>query len=196
MSARRLSLERFDRPPEEPAVPAEPMPVAEPPAEEEAAGLGPAAEPGPSPAEARIEAAAALLETLAGEGVRIRREAREHCCAAFAAAAAEALPALVDACFPAEVVAATREIAARAEIPELVLRAGVCEAEKISGLLASAGPAAPPMRVEADPGLGAGEARLDWDDGGAAFDAGALARAAIECLGRRIEMMTTQEAER
>ncbi|GMG83649.1 hypothetical protein LNKW23_28620 [Paralimibaculum aggregatum] len=210
---RRLALERFDRPDTVAAVPGDAPPAvadapaavstpaamaigAEPPEPEVPApdaGEPPDETPAPPSPEAEAAAAAARLaaavEALvhrAGDAAALQQAAERDAAARFGRAAAEAVPHLARTGFPGEVAAASLAIARSGGLRGLTLRLAPEEQAAVAALLADhdrPGAGGPAVVALPDPAVPPGRAELAWADGGAEFDAGRLAEAALACLG-------------
>ncbi len=215
MTFQRVRLERFDA--TEGAAPS--MGAVEIAVMSQAAETDPAPEPAPPEPEAvappaatdvepdapdpsLLAAAIGSVEALASHA-RARLDMRiQELSESFARAAATAVPHLARTAFPAEIAAASLAILRRARAgPEpLTLRLSPGDATRVAAILTARKPSevelGPGLEVVADAALPPGEARLDWTEGGASFDAAALAGAAAACLDTALDPNPAPEADR
>lgn len=129
------------------------------------------------------------LETLAAEHAGLRSRCIGQATAALGTAAAALLPALAREGFPALVADTARTIAENAEWPQLRITLAPDEAELVQRFLGDSA-AAPRIRVAARPDAVPGEARIDWDGGGAELDAQAMAAALLTEYRHRLDTLS------
>lgn len=129
---------------------------------------------------AALERIAAAVENVASEQGALRARCITEVSHALGAVAETLLPRLARDGFAAAVAGATETVARQGRWPELTLRLADADADAVAAMLRppAGGPA---LRLVPDPELTPGEARLDWADGGAEIDVGAI----IELTGDR-----------
>lgn len=177
----RLVLERFDpvqaatepKATEEPGDSASADPAGDTPAPTEDS-LGP--DTLRSETLARI---AAALSTVSADQAELRARCIEDVATALGEAAAAVLPRLAASAFPRLVADSTAAVARQGRWSRLRLSAAPDDAAEISAALADMGASAD-IDIHEAGSLEPGEARLDWDSGGAEIDAEAIGAAALD----------------
>lgn len=145
--------------------------------------------------EARDLSILASLDRLTHAVAKSRSGAIQAFCADVGDSLTSGLASVVEPAFTSELAAASVELLDGAGIAEAVLRAPPDEADAIVKLLQSHGPRQT-VTVTPDPALKAGEARLDWQSGGAVFDLAAWTQRIQQLLQTHIEARFNQGLEK
>ena len=147
----------------------------------------------PDPADI-VKQIADAVERLSRDIVPLREAAIEAAARAFGQAAAAAVPHLAKAGIAAEIAQASLDIARAGPKGRLLLLVAEVELEAVRSCLSNANvDLADKLDLRASPALGAGQAALEWTDGGGLFDAATLTASALDLLQQHLPQPKTKE---